>query len=98
MFLLLLILAACSQEKYTLVENEFNELDKLKIQASKIKNSLKNKNGKEYLGEHDRYYNLMHKRTNKAMQYLNNTDPENLSNLSIIVQEPTAGATGFRQR
>jgi len=83
LFLLLLVLVACSQEKSTLVENQFNELDKMKTQASEIKNSLKNKNGKEYLSEHDRYYNIMHKRTNKAVQYLNKTDPENLSKLSI---------------
>lgn len=83
LLLLLLIIAACSQKKYTLLEKQLNELDKMAARASKIKDSLKNKKGKEYLSGHDRYYNIMQKRANKAMQYLNKADPVNLTNLTI---------------
>ena len=79
LLLLLLIIVSCSQNKYTLLEKQLGELDKMETQASKIKNSLKNKKGKEYLSEHDRYYDIMLKRANKAIKYLNKADPVNLS-------------------
>jgi thiol-disulfide isomerase/thioredoxin len=88
LLLLLLTIVACSQEKYTLLENQLNELDNMATQAATILESLNNKSGKEYLNEHDRYYDIMSKRTNKAMEYLDKTDTGNLSinDLQKLVQ------------
>jgi thiol-disulfide isomerase/thioredoxin len=83
LFLLLLIIVACSQNKYTRLEKQLNELDKMETQALKIKESLKNKKGKEYLSGHDTYYDIMLKRTKKAMQYLSKADSVNLTDLTI---------------
>jgi len=79
LFLFLLLIVACTPKEYTLLQNQLGELDKMKIQALKIMESLPNKKGKEYIIEHDKYYDIMLKRTNKAMQYLNKADPVNLS-------------------
>jgi hypothetical protein len=84
LFLLLLITVACSQQKYTILEKQLNKLDKMEAQAFKIKDALKNKRGKEYLSEHDRYNDIMLKRVNKAMQYLNKADPVNLTTINDL--------------
>jgi thiol-disulfide isomerase/thioredoxin len=59
-----------------------NKLEKMKTLALEIKDSLKNKEGKKYLNGRDRYYNIMHKRAHKAMEYLRKADTINLSTLS----------------
>jgi thiol-disulfide isomerase/thioredoxin len=79
LFFLLITIVACSQDKQTLPEKQLSELDTMKIQASTIKDSLKTKKGNEYLREHDRYYDIMLKRADKAMQFLNSADPANLT-------------------
>ncbi len=80
-FLLLffLLIISCSQEKYTPIENQLNELTNMETQALKIKSALMNKSQKEYLSERDKYYEIMFKRSNTAMQYSNKADPANLS-------------------
>lgn len=84
LFLLLSIIVGCSHEKYTLLERQLGELEKMAARASEIKDSLKDKRGKEYLSGQDRYYDIMFKRTAKAMQYLNKADPENIATINDL--------------
>jgi len=95
LILLLVITAGCVQEKYIPLEEQLGELNNMAAQALEIKAALKNKIGKEYLTGHDQYYDIMLKRTNKAMQYLNkvNTanltinDFRNLAQIALIAQD-----------
>jgi len=56
---------------------------------------LQNKKGKEFLTEHNRYYDILFKRIDKAMQYLNEADPlnlkmndlRNLAQIAVISQD-----------
>ncbi|MBN2441213.1 MAG: TlpA family protein disulfide reductase [Spirochaetales bacterium] len=84
LFLLLSAVLACSPDKYTSLEDQLKELETMKIQASEIKASLKDKKGKEFLKEHDRYYDILLKRTKKAIHYLNKADAQSLTSINDL--------------
>ncbi|MBN2532311.1 MAG: TlpA family protein disulfide reductase [Spirochaetales bacterium] len=72
---LLCIIVSCNPGEQGLPGIQLQKLNKMNTEAQKIKDGLKDKSGKEYLAEHDKYYALMMKRAEDALQYLHHDNP-----------------------